>query len=177
MRSGHRNNKRVAQELFLEDSRKRRCPLRFASGGGQFAAFIADLAPDYKTPRERERLVAAIQPLQVDLEPLTRWANRDEPDPDEFQTPELMRVARRLGISPQTYFEREQLRNEQAWQNPQALVTCTRSLRNALQHNGSAAAGFVEQLGYPDLGNDLEDLEEMASWAVQEGGPARLVRT
>lgn len=161
--------------IYLESDTGARCPLTFASGGASFAAFVADLAPDYRTPRELARFVELARPLHVDLGPLARWANEDEPDPDEFHGEALTRVARRLGLSPEAYFEREQQRNENAWQSPQSLLTTARELQRVLQVGAAPTLPFFERFGYKELGEDLEDLQAMAAWGVEFGGRVRLV--
>lgn len=161
--------------IFLESDSGERCPLTFASGGSSFAAFVADLAPEYRTPRELARFVELARPLHVDLGPLARWANEDEPDPEDFHGDALTRVARRLGLSPQAYFEREQQRNENAWQSPQHLLTSARELQQVFQVGAASTLPFFEQFGYKELGQDLEDLQEMAAWGVDRGGRVRLV--
>ena len=163
--------------LYLETDSGARCPLTFVSGGAAFAAFVEDLAPEYRTTRELTKFVELARPLHIDLGPWALWANDDEPDPEEFHGEALTRVARRLGLSPEAYFEREQQRNEHAWQSPQSLLTAARELQRVFHLSAAPTVPFFELYGYKDLDQDLDDLQEMAAWAIELGGRVRMVLT
>lgn len=166
----------MGQAVYLETDHDERCPLTFRSGGEEFSAFLADLAPEYKTKRELMLFIEAARPLRVDFGPLALWANEDDPDPEAFEDEALARVARRLGLTPQAYFEREQQRNDRAWQSPQALLNAARSLLRVIREGETEIkAAFLERFSYKDLSDDLDDLCQMAEWASQKGTRVRIV--
>ncbi len=151
--------------------------MTFRDGGLAFAGFLADLAPEYKTRPELVKFLDHARPLHIDLGPLARWASQEEPDPEEFQTDALAKVARRLGLTAQEYFEREQQRNDHAWQSPHVILTTARELQRISQLGAAETLPFFEFYGHKDLGQDLDDLQRMAAWAIELGERVRLVLT
>ena len=86
-------------------------------------------------------------------------------------------MARRLGLTSQEYFEREQQRNDHAWQNPHVVLTTARELQRIAQLGAAETLPFFEFYGYKELGQDLDDLQRMAAWAIELGERVRLVLT